>query len=67
MMNPLKRVQLIWENDSIDTLKRESNDERVKLLQAEDDINNIGDGGTSDGEGEGYDRQKLFYAPYCIV
>ncbi len=42
------------ENDSIDTVTRESNDERVKLLQAEDDINNIGDGGTIDGEGEGY-------------
>ncbi len=34
-----------WENDSIDTVTRESNDERVKLLQADYDINNIGDGG----------------------
>jgi hypothetical protein len=44
-----------WENDSIDTVTFESNDECIKLLQAEDDINNIGDGGTSDGEDEGYD------------
>jgi hypothetical protein len=49
-----------WENDSIDTVTRESNDERVKLLQAEDDINNIGDGGTSDGEGKGYDCVHSF-------
>jgi hypothetical protein len=44
-----------WENDSIDTVMRESNDECIKLLHAEDDINNIGDGGTSNGKGEGYD------------
>ena len=34
-----------WDNDSIDTVMRESNDKRIILLQAEDDINNIGDGG----------------------
>jgi hypothetical protein len=49
-----------WENDSIDTVTRESNDECMKLLQAEDDINDIGDGGTSDGKGEGYDCVHYF-------
>jgi hypothetical protein len=49
-----------WENDSIDTVTRESNDECVKLLQAEDDINDIGDGGTSNGKGEGYDCVHSF-------
>jgi hypothetical protein len=50
-----------WENDSIDTLTHESNhDECMKLLQAEDDINNIGNGGTSDGKGEGYDCVHSF-------
>jgi hypothetical protein len=39
---------------------RESNDEHIKLLQAEDDIYNIGDGGTSNGEGEGYDYVHSF-------
>jgi hypothetical protein len=38
----------------------ESNDECVKLLQAEDDINDIGDGGTSDGKGEGHDCVHSF-------
>jgi hypothetical protein len=49
-----------WENDHIDTVTHESNDECIKLLQAEDDINNIGDGGTSDGKGEGYDCVHSF-------
>ncbi len=49
-----------WKNDSIDTVTRESNDERVKLLQAEDNINDIGDGGTYDGKGEGYDCVHCF-------
>ncbi len=49
-----------WENDSIDTVTRESNDECVRLLQAEDDINNIGDGGTSDGKSKGYDCVHSF-------
>ena len=49
-----------WENDSIDTVTCESNDECMKLLQAEDDINNIGDGGTSNGKGEGYDCVHSF-------
>jgi hypothetical protein len=49
-----------WESDSIDTVTHESNDECIKLLQAEDDINNIGDGGTSDGGGEGYDCVHSF-------
>jgi hypothetical protein len=49
-----------WENDSINTVMRESNDECVKLFQAEDDINNIGDGGTSNGKGEGYDCVHSF-------
>jgi hypothetical protein len=38
----------------------ENNDERIKLLQREDDINNIGDGGTCDGKGEGYDCVHSF-------
>jgi hypothetical protein len=59
MMNPLKRVQLIGRM-SIDTVMRKSNDECIKLLQAEDDINDIGDGGTSNGEGEGYDSVHSF-------
>jgi hypothetical protein len=46
-----------WENDSFDTVTCENNDECINLLQAEDDINNIGDGGTSNGKGEGY---------YCV-
>ncbi len=41
-------------------MTHESNDERIKLCQAEDDINNIGDGGSSDGEGEGYDCVDSF-------
>jgi hypothetical protein len=49
-----------WENASLDTVTRESNDERIKLLQAEDDINDIGVGGTSDGKGEGYDCVHSF-------
>ncbi len=49
-----------WENDSIDTVMRESNDECIKLLHAEDDINDIGDGGRSNGKGEGYDCVHSF-------
>jgi hypothetical protein len=49
-----------WENDSIDTVMHESNNEHIKLLQAEDEINNIGDGGTSDGKGEEYDCVHSF-------
>jgi hypothetical protein len=49
-----------WKSDSIDTVTHESNDERVKSLQAVDDINDIGDGGTSDGKGEGYDCDHSF-------
>ena len=41
-------------------MTRESNDERIKLLQAENDINDIGDGGTSNGKGEGYDCVHSF-------
>ena len=41
-----------WENASIgeDTVVRESYDERIKLLQDEDE-NEVGAGGDSDGEG----------------
>jgi hypothetical protein len=49
-----------WENASLDTVTHESNDERIKLLQAEDAINNIGDGVSSDGKGEGYDCVHTF-------
>ncbi len=49
-----------WENDSIDTVMHESNDECIKLLHTEDDINDIDDGGTSDGKGEGYDCVHSF-------
>ncbi len=41
-------------------MTRGSNDECIKLLQAEDDINNIGDSGSSDGKGEGYDCVHSF-------
>jgi hypothetical protein len=50
MMNPFEESTIDWENDSIDTVTREANDEHIKLLQAEDEINNIGDGGTSNGK-----------------
>jgi hypothetical protein len=49
----IEESKIDWENDSIDTVMHESNDVHIKLLQAEDDINNIGDGGTSNGKGEG--------------
>jgi hypothetical protein len=49
-----------WENASLDTVMREGNDECITLLQAEDAINNIGDGGSSNGEGEGYDCVHSF-------
>jgi hypothetical protein len=50
-----------WENASIgeDTVARESNDERIKLLQYEDE-NEVGDGGDSDGEGDGYECVTSF-------
>jgi hypothetical protein len=34
----IEESTLDWENDSIDTVMHESNVERVKLLQAEDEI-----------------------------
>jgi hypothetical protein len=37
----------------------ESNDERIKLLQDEDE-NEVGDGGDSDGEGDGYECVTSF-------
>ena len=50
-----------WENASIgdDTVARESNDERIKLLQDEDE-KDVGDGGDSDGEGDGYECVTSF-------
>ncbi len=48
-------LRIDWENDSIDTVTHESNDECIKLL-----INDIGDGGTSNGKGEGYDCVHSF-------
>ena len=45
-----------WEdNASIDTAGREINDEHIKLLQVEDGEQEIGDGGSSDGEGNVYE------------
>ena len=52
-----------WENDFIDTVMCESNDECMRLLQAEDDINNIGDGGTSDGEGRSEEHTSELQSP----
>jgi hypothetical protein len=49
-----------WKNDSIETVTCESNDERIQFLQAEDDINDIGDGGSSNGKGEGSDCVHSF-------
>ncbi len=45
-----------WENASIgdDTVAPETNDERIVMLRKEDE-NEVGDGGDSDGEGDGYD------------
>ena len=40
---------------SIDTAGQETNDEQTKLLQAEDNEHKIGNGGSSDGEGNGYE------------
>ncbi len=51
-----------WENASSigeDTVARESNDERIKLLQDQDE-NEVGDGGDSDGEGDGYECVTSF-------
>ena len=49
-----------WEdNASIDTAGREKNDQRIKLLEAEDD-EEFGDGGSSDGEGDGYECMSSF-------
>ena len=50
-----------WENASIgeDTVACESNDERIKLLQDEDE-KEVGDGGDSDGEGDGYECVTSF-------
>jgi hypothetical protein len=56
----IKESTIYWENACIDTVMHGSNDERIKLLQAEDDINDIDDGGTSNGEGEGYDCVHSF-------
>ena len=52
---------LNWENDaSIDTAGREMNDELIKLLKAEDDEQEVSDGGLSDGEGNGYECVSSF-------
>ncbi len=56
MNDSLEESTYEWENASIgeDTVSRETNDERIKLLQDEDE-NKVGDGGDSDGEGDGYE------------
>jgi len=60
-MNLFEESTYDWENASIgeDTVARESNDERIKLLQDEDE-NEVGDGGDSDGEGDGYECVTFF-------